>query len=106
MVFIFLRLSIRPNTMPNTISDADFNRIYWHSRRGMLELDLVLMPFVKTHFKELTGQQQQAYLQLLECEDQDMFGWFVKRKTPEDKVIAAIVTLILDRHSDIGSKSK
>ena len=28
----------------------DHNRAIWHSRRGMLELDLVLEPFVKLRY--------------------------------------------------------
>jgi len=82
------------------VSAEEFNRIYWHSRRGMLELDLILMPFVKEHFKALTEVQQQAYLKLLSCEDQDMFGWFLKHKTPEDPVIAEMVAYILTKHSE------
>ncbi|WP_178102777.1 succinate dehydrogenase assembly factor 2, partial [Pseudomonas sp. DE0010] len=26
---------------------TELNRLYWHSRRGMLELDVLLVPFVK-----------------------------------------------------------
>jgi len=27
------------------VDESKFKRLQWHSRRGMLELDLVLMPF-------------------------------------------------------------
>ena len=33
--------------------DVEYQRIYWHSRRGMLELDLVLMPFVENCLRTL-----------------------------------------------------
>lgn len=29
------------------VEDVELNRLYWHSRRGMLELDVLLVPFVK-----------------------------------------------------------
>ena len=76
--------------------DVEYQRIYWHSRRGMLELDLVLMPFVEHRLRTLDEEDQRRYVRMLECEDQDMFGWFLKRKKPEDKDLARIVDLILD----------
>ena len=82
--------------------DYNINRLYWHSRRGMLELDLVLMPFVKQHFEGLDDADKQRYIRLLESEDQDLFGWFLKHKVPEDAELAKIVALILERHGGAG----
>ena len=60
------------------ISDTEYKRIYWHSRRGMLELDLILMPFVEQHLRRLPEDDQQRYVALLEQEDTDMFRWFLR----------------------------
>lgn len=79
------------------MSDADFNRLYWHSRRGMLELDVLLIPFLQEAYRQLDAADQARYQQLLECEDQDMFGWFMQRGVPEDPDLARIVKMILDR---------
>lgn len=76
---------------------ADFNRIYWHSRRGMLELDVLLMPFAKEVFPNLDLENQKRYLKLLDCEDQDMFQWFMRKTLPQDPDIKAIVDYILER---------
>jgi antitoxin CptB len=81
---------------PGMENDADYNRLCWHSRRGMLELDLVLGPFVRECYPSLPVEEQQRYRQLLECEDQDMFSWFLGRATPQDEDIAKIVTQILE----------
>ena len=36
------------------MTDAtELNRLFWHSRRGMLELDLLLVPFVREVFASL-----------------------------------------------------
>ncbi len=78
--------------------EYDFNRVYWHSRRGMLELDLVLMPFVEQHFEALNDEDKRCYLKLLECEDQDMFGWFLEHRVPEDDELKHIVGLVLAKH--------
>jgi antitoxin CptB len=77
------------------MTDEDLKRMRWASRRGMLELDLVLEPFVNTCYAGLDEVDRQRYRQLMECEDQDMFGWFLKQQRPEDPEIANIVDKIL-----------
>ncbi len=77
------------------LSDQDFNRIYWASRRGMLELDLVLMPFVEKRLRELSDAQQQQYINLLESEDTELFAWFLQRQRPTDPALTGIVDEIL-----------
>ena len=78
-------------------SDIEYKRIYWHSRRGMLELDLVLVPFVENHLRLLPADDQQRYVALLESEDTDLFRWFLRSERPEDPDLARIVALILER---------
>ena len=61
----------------------------------MLELDLVLAPFVDRVFPTLSEADQLCYRRLMECEDQQLFGWFLGRDTPEDPDLARIVDRIL-----------
>ena len=70
------------------------NRLYWAARRGMLELDLVLQPFLDNHFDDLSESDKQLFEALLECEDQDMFTWFIDKLDPADPNILKIVTII------------
>lgn len=80
------------------MADAtELNRLYWHSRRGMLELDVLLVPFVREVYSGLDAADQERYRKLLECEDQDMFGWFMQRGEPDDPDLKRIVRMILDR---------
>ena len=75
------------------------NRLFWASRRGMLELDLILLPFLEKIYPGLPEEDKLRYQKLLDCEDQDMFAWFLHRETPEDPEIGKIVQLIRDtRH--------
>jgi antitoxin CptB len=76
---------------------TELNRLFWHSRRGMLELDLLLVPFVREAYAGLAEEDQARYRKLLECEDQDMFGWFMQREEPADADLRKIVRMILDR---------
>ncbi len=77
------------------LTDADYNRLYWASRRGMLELDLVLMPFAQGPLRELSAADQQRYIDLLECEDTELFAWLLQRNRPQDPELAAIVDIVL-----------
>lgn len=71
-------------------------RLAWGSRRGMLELDLILQPFLQNVYPNLAQDDKERYWALLECEDQDMFGWFLRHNDPEDPEIEKIVRIIRD----------
>ncbi len=79
----------------------DKNRLLWASRRGMLELDLILQPFVEKIYPSLPAEEQQLYQQLLECEDQDLFVWFLRRQEPEDPDLQRIVSIIRESRGQL-----
>ena len=79
----------------------DRNRLFWASRRGMLELDLVLLPFLEKIYPTLEQEDKERYWQLLDCEDQDMFGWFLRRENPDDPDLLKIVQIIRDTRSEV-----
>ena len=76
---------------------AEFNRLFWHSRRGMLELDVLLVPFLKEAYLELPAEDQKRFRDLLDVEDPDLFQWFLRNGQPENPDHARIVKIILDR---------
>ncbi len=77
------------------ISREEHNRMLWAARRGMLELDLVLEPFVRLRYAQLDAADRASFTRLMSCEDQDLFAWLMQREQPEDGEFAAIVTQIL-----------
>ena len=76
-------------------SPADLKRLYWHSRRGMLELDLLLVPFAEQHLQGLDGQQLESYRNLLQEEDQDLFLWLMRRQPAPTPELQYAVDLVL-----------
>ncbi len=70
------------------------NRLFWASRRGMLELDIILQTFMEHSYDQLKYEEQLLYQELLGCEDQDLFAWLMGRCEPEDKNTAIIITII------------
>lgn len=79
------------------LSELEFNRLRWRSRRGMLELDLLLLPFFDEVFAELESDEQQAFIKLLEQEDPILWDWFSRKSESDDPELAALVARILDR---------
>jgi antitoxin CptB len=78
------------------VSDAiDLKKMYWHSRRGMLELDLILVPFAENVLPQLSKNECKEYARLLEEEDQDIFMWLMKRVPVQDSSLQPIVDKIL-----------
>lgn len=78
-------------------SQTELNRLFWHSRRGMLELDVLLVPFVKEVYPNLPEADQRRYVKLLECEDNDLFQWFMQKSESPDPELQYMVRMILDR---------
>ncbi|MGO3346596.1 MAG: succinate dehydrogenase assembly factor 2 [Marinomonas sp.] len=74
-----------------------FRRLKMQCRRGMLELDLLLEPFLETGYFSLSEEDKGLFNKLLACEDQELFVWFMQRETPEDTELAHIVNMILTR---------
>lgn len=72
-------------------------RLKWACRRGMLELDVLFTPFVEEAFDLLTPEQKSVFERLLECQDPELFAWFMGHEKCEDQELNAMVELILKR---------
>ncbi len=70
------------------------NRLFWGSRRGMLELDLILLPFLENVYPGLAQADKESYWALLEEQDQDMYAWFMRREDPLKPELQRIVDII------------
>lgn len=76
--------------------DARHHRVYWRSRRGMLELEFRLLPFVSHCFPGMSPSEQSLYVELLEHEDWEIFDWLQGREVPDDPAMVALVQRIID----------
>jgi len=77
----------------------DLKRLYWHSRRGMLELDLLLVPFAERCLPQLADAELQLYRELLAEEDQDLFMWLTRRVPAPTPRLQQIIDTILDANA-------
>jgi antitoxin CptB len=58
--------------------------IQWACRRGMLELDKVLLAFCDLVFDTLNTAQQQNFSQLLQATDNDLYSWIFGDSLPQE----------------------
>ena len=61
---------------------AETDRIRWQCRRGLLELDLVLVRFLDRHLENLSSMQLAAFQRLLQYPDNDL--WDIVNGRSED----------------------
>ncbi len=78
-------------------TEKRYNRLKWACRRGMLELDVLFLPFVEEAFSDLDDEKQETFERLLTCDDPDLFAWFMGHQKCEDPELAEMVKIILDR---------
>ncbi|MAL99739.1 succinate dehydrogenase assembly factor 2 [Hydrocarboniclastica marina] len=78
-----------------TEQDVEYKRLYWHSRRGMLELDVLLLGYLEEAYHDAAPDDQDRYRRLLECEDNVLFSWLMRRTRPDDEDLQRIIDLIL-----------
>lgn len=70
-------------------------RLKWACRRGMLELDVLLLPFVEQAFDQLTYEQKETFERLLTSDDPDLYAWFMGHQTCHDKDFADMIAFVL-----------
>lgn len=74
----------------------EHRRLQWHSHRGMLELDVLLLPFSEKCFLDLSEDDQKLYRRMIDCEDQDLFNWFMEKSKCPDADIQRMIETVLD----------
>ncbi|KGQ70255.1 hypothetical protein A1D23_05735 [Chelonobacter oris] len=75
-------------------------KIAWACRRGMLELDFMIMPFYQNCFDLLSEPQKATFVELLEYTDPELFRWLMNQQTAPTAELAAMVKRIQDHLAD------
>lgn len=72
--------------------------VRWRCRRGMLEIDMFLLPFYDQHYHELTNEQKAQFTELLTYTDPELFAWLMGHEIPPEEELVAIVEIIRAKH--------
>ncbi len=75
--------------------DAELRRLRWRCRRGMRELDQLLERFLDKAWTEAEPSERARFERLLDCEDDQLWRWFLQHARPDDPDLDAAVRHVL-----------
>ena len=78
--------------------NININKVIWASRRGLLELDLLLEPFIRSEFNKMNDFDQSHLYEFLKLNDDELFDFFLGSKEVP-KQFLAIVSEVLEFHA-------
>ncbi len=82
----------------NETKQYDQTRLLWQCRRGMLELDLMLIPFAQEKYPDLPNDIQENFKALLHLPDPVVFAWLMGHESPTEPELIHVIQLIRDHY--------
>lgn len=80
--------------MQSEPANRDHDRLRWHCRRGLLELDLLLNRFLDQHLADLSKQELVELDQLLLLPDNDLLDVLLNRAPLQEPALLPILEKI------------
>ncbi|MBC7779162.1 MAG: succinate dehydrogenase assembly factor 2 [Proteobacteria bacterium] len=80
--------------MQTEVARIEENRLRWHCRRGLLELDLVLRRFMDNRYATLKPPEVELLKELLDYPDQDLWDMIIGRLQPADKRVTPVLEML------------
>jgi antitoxin CptB len=66
-------------------------KLRWRCRRGMKELDMILLGYLERYYSQAPAKEQEAFADLLELQDPQLYAFIIGREVPADEAIANVV---------------
>jgi len=60
----------------------ELGRLRWRCRRGMRELDEMLLRFLEHDYPQAPAEERDAFARILELQDPEIFGYLLGRESP------------------------
>jgi antitoxin CptB len=80
------------------MDEARLKRLHWRTRRGTRELDALFGGWLETSFPTAGPALQQAFDELLDVQDPDLWDWVMGHANPPRADWQAIIDDIRARH--------
>jgi antitoxin CptB len=72
-------------------------RLRWRCRRGMRELDELLIRYLDEHYPGAGANEQAAFMQLLDSPDADLHAYCLQRNMPANPALREVIERITTR---------
>jgi antitoxin CptB len=75
--------------------DEELRRLEWRCRRGMKELDFLLLRYLRAHLQPSSSADRAAFIEFLELPDPQIARYLIAGDVPEDPSHAALCRAML-----------
>lgn len=75
-------------------------QLRWRCRRGMRELDVLLLKFLELRYPALSQAQKETFEAVLQLQDPDLYAMLTGKLLPESSEIKAMIGLLLEVSSE------
>ena len=79
---------------PVAKEQESITRLAWQCRRGMLELDLLLVGFLENGYAQLSSDSKQAFVELLDIVDTELLEYLMGRHVHKEAHIQHVIEAI------------
>ena len=76
---------------------TEISRLRWQCRRGMRELDELLIRYLDARYADADKDEKAAFQAILELPDPEINGYLLQRQTPSSEPIAGVIRNILSQ---------
>lgn len=77
---------------------SDISRLRWQCRRGMRELDVLLLDYLETRYPEAGEAEKSAFRELLTLADPELNAYLLQKQSPGSEDLSRVVERILRRN--------
>jgi len=78
-------------------ADREMSRLRWRCRRGMRELDMLLLGYAENHYVRAVPAEQKAFRRLLSTPDPDILALLTGRALADDEHLSYVIKRLLER---------
>jgi antitoxin CptB len=75
---------------------SEMPRLRWLCRRGMKELDLLLVKYLEHSYTDAPAADQQAFKSILEMQDPELYDLILGRTECGKKDVARVIKILRD----------
>lgn len=83
-----------PVTTAEPSAESTLRRLRWQCRRGMKEMDLLLLRYLDGPFRDADRASRENFERLLAVEDDVLWSWLLGRSRSADSGLQALVESI------------
>jgi antitoxin CptB len=84
---------------PDAGAETESARLRWRCRRGMKELDELLVAWLEHRYAAASSRERVLFHELIELPDPVLAGYLLGRETPSSPEVGALVAAIARHHA-------